>query len=97
MGDAKLARLYGGVLGLPITFLIDRQGRIAARFKGEANLDAMERTFRRLLNSRLPRIVPQSRPAVNPSFHQVCWQIRFRDERGTVMLSSTHASMHTRR
>jgi len=52
MGDANLARLYGGIMGLPVTFLIDRQGRIAARFKGEANLDTMERTLRRLLDSR---------------------------------------------
>jgi cytochrome c biogenesis protein CcmG/thiol:disulfide interchange protein DsbE len=52
MGDAKLARLYGGILGLPVSFLLDRQGRIAARFKGETDLDAMERTLRRLLNAR---------------------------------------------
>lgn len=52
MGDAKLARLYGGILGLPVTLLIDRQGRIAARFKGEADLDTVERTLRRLLNAR---------------------------------------------
>jgi cytochrome c biogenesis protein CcmG/thiol:disulfide interchange protein DsbE len=52
MGDAELARLYDGILGLPVTFLIDRQGKIAARFKGEANLGTMERTLRRLLNSR---------------------------------------------
>ena len=52
MGDAKLARLYGGILGLPITFLIDRHGRVAARFKGETDLDSMERTLRRILDSR---------------------------------------------
>jgi cytochrome c biogenesis protein CcmG/thiol:disulfide interchange protein DsbE len=52
MGDADLARLYGEILGLPVTFLIDRRGRIAARFKGEADLDAMDRALRRLLNSR---------------------------------------------
>jgi cytochrome c biogenesis protein CcmG/thiol:disulfide interchange protein DsbE len=52
MGDAKLARLYGGILGLPVTFLIDRQGRIATRFKGQSDLDAMDRTLRRLLDSR---------------------------------------------
>jgi cytochrome c biogenesis protein CcmG/thiol:disulfide interchange protein DsbE len=50
MGDDKLARLYGGILGLPITFLIDRQGRIAAKFKGETNLDTMEQSVRRLLD-----------------------------------------------
>ena len=52
MGDAQLGRLYGGVMGLPVTFLIDRQGRIAARFKGETNLATLERTLRRLLNTR---------------------------------------------
>jgi peroxiredoxin len=51
MGDEKLARAYGGILGLPVTFLIDRHGRIAARFKGETDLAVMERTLRRLLNA----------------------------------------------
>ena len=49
MGDAELGERYGGVLGLPITFLLDRQGRIAAEFKGEADLNAMEDTINRLL------------------------------------------------
>ena len=35
MGDVKLGDLYGGVLGLPITFLIDRHGVIRAEFQGE--------------------------------------------------------------
>jgi len=51
MGDAQLGRLYGGVLGLPVTFLIDRQGNIAAVYKGQANLNAMERDIRRLLSA----------------------------------------------
>jgi cytochrome c biogenesis protein CcmG, thiol:disulfide interchange protein DsbE len=51
MGDAQLGRLYGGVLGLPVTFLIDRQGNIAAVYKGQANLNAMEREIRRLLST----------------------------------------------
>src|SRR6185437_13399237 len=50
MGDVQLGRLYGGVLGLPITFLIDRQGNIAAVYKGQTNLPAMERKIRRLLS-----------------------------------------------
>jgi thiol-disulfide isomerase/thioredoxin len=49
MGDVKLAELYGGVLGLPVTFLIDRQGVVAARFHGETDLDAMERRIGKLL------------------------------------------------
>jgi cytochrome c biogenesis protein CcmG, thiol:disulfide interchange protein DsbE len=42
MGDAKLGEKYGGVLGLPVTFLIDRDGKIAEQFKGENDLSAME-------------------------------------------------------
>jgi cytochrome c biogenesis protein CcmG, thiol:disulfide interchange protein DsbE len=49
MGDEKLGLAYGGVLGLPVTYLIDRQGIIRARYQGETNLDAMETAIRRLL------------------------------------------------
>jgi len=52
MGDADLARNYGGILGLPVTFLIDRKGRIAAKFRGETDLGAMERSVKRLLSAR---------------------------------------------
>ena len=37
MGDVKLGNLYGGVLGLPVTYLIDRHGIIQAEFQGEAD------------------------------------------------------------
>jgi thiol-disulfide isomerase/thioredoxin len=49
MGDEKLGMLYGGVLGLPVTYLIDREGVVRARFKGETNLDRMERAIQSLL------------------------------------------------
>jgi thiol-disulfide isomerase/thioredoxin len=49
MGDARLGDAYGGVLGLPVTYLIDRDGRIAARFKGETDLSEMESQVKRLL------------------------------------------------
>lgn len=51
IGDEKLGLAYGGVLGLPVTYLIDRQGIIRARFQGESHLDAMETAFRKLLRS----------------------------------------------
>jgi len=51
MGDVELGRMYGGVLGLPVTFLIDRQGNIAAVYKGQTSLPAMEREIRRLLSA----------------------------------------------
>ena len=49
MGDEKLGLLYGGVLGLPVTYLIDREGVVRARFKGESNLGTMERAVQSLL------------------------------------------------
>jgi cytochrome c biogenesis protein CcmG, thiol:disulfide interchange protein DsbE len=51
MGDVELGRMYGGVLGLPVTFLIDRQGNIAAVYNGQTSLPAMEREIRRLLSA----------------------------------------------
>lgn len=52
MGDAKLGELYGGVLGLPVTFLIDRTGIIRARFEGETDLRAIETRLCALLHSQ---------------------------------------------
>jgi peroxiredoxin len=42
MGDARLGKQYGGVLGLPTTFLVSREGAVLAEFKGQADLKAME-------------------------------------------------------
>jgi peroxiredoxin len=41
MGDAKLGESFGGVYGLPQSFLIDAQGRIVFRNVGELNLEAL--------------------------------------------------------
>ena len=49
MGDPKLGEKYGGVLGLPITFLIDRDGTIVAQFKGATDLGALEGQVKRLV------------------------------------------------
>ena len=49
MGDAKLGERYGGVLGLPLTFLIDRHGVVRAEFQGEAKLNAIETEMKALL------------------------------------------------
>ncbi len=49
MGDDKLGLHYGGVLGLPVTFLIDRKGIIRARYQGGTGLDDMERALQRAL------------------------------------------------
>lgn len=52
MGDAKLGEQFGGVLGLPLSFLIDAQGRIVSRYQGESDLARMEATLKELLPRR---------------------------------------------
>ncbi|MGP8260597.1 MAG: redoxin domain-containing protein [Acidobacteriaceae bacterium] len=52
MGDVKLGDLYGGILGLPVTYLIDRHGMIRAEFQGETDLSKIERQLQFLLPSR---------------------------------------------
>jgi len=42
MGDAKLGMRYGGILGLPKTFLIGRDGKVLAQYQGETDLKAMQ-------------------------------------------------------
>jgi len=42
MGDATLGEHFGGVLGLPLSYLIDANGRVVARFQGEARLPTLE-------------------------------------------------------
>jgi cytochrome c biogenesis protein CcmG/thiol:disulfide interchange protein DsbE len=49
MGDEKLGQLYGGVLGLPLTFLIDSHGKVQAQYQGEADLNSIEEQFKTLL------------------------------------------------
>jgi peroxiredoxin len=52
MGDDKLGEAYGGVDGLPITFLIDRQGKIRAEFKGETDINRILGQLKPLLAQR---------------------------------------------
>lgn len=52
MGDARFAEKFGGVLGLPLTYLIDAQGRVVARYQGEADLAKMDAKVKELLGAR---------------------------------------------
>ena len=49
LGDEKVAERWGGVLGLPVAFVVDRAGRRRARREGEHDLSALERDVVRLL------------------------------------------------
>jgi peroxiredoxin len=51
MGNAKTGELYGGVLGLPIAFLIGRDGRIRAKHIGATNISVFEEEIVNLLRS----------------------------------------------
>lgn len=50
MGGAKMGELYGGVLGLPIAFLIGRDGRIYAKHIGATDLSVFKREIHELLS-----------------------------------------------
>ena len=52
MGDAALGERYGGVLGLPLTYLIDRDGTVRAQFQGETDANTIEKQLRPMLNQR---------------------------------------------
>jgi thiol-disulfide isomerase/thioredoxin len=49
LGDAALAERYGGVLGLPVKILVDRDGRVAARHTGPVDAAVLEREITALL------------------------------------------------
>jgi peroxiredoxin len=49
IGDATLAEQYGGVLGLPVSFLIGRDGRIYAKYAGKTDISLIERELKSLL------------------------------------------------
>jgi cytochrome c biogenesis protein CcmG, thiol:disulfide interchange protein DsbE len=49
MGDAKTGETYGGVLGLPIVFLLDRDGRIVDRHMGSTKAETFDQEIGALL------------------------------------------------
>ncbi|MGA7295151.1 MAG: TlpA disulfide reductase family protein [Terriglobales bacterium] len=52
MGDAKTGELYGGILGLPIAFLIGRDGRIIKKHIGATNISILETEITDLLHEQ---------------------------------------------
>lgn len=49
MGSTQLAQSYGGILGLPVTFLIDRDGKIAANYRGQTETSVIQQRLEALL------------------------------------------------
>ena len=52
MGDPQLAERFGGVLGLPLSYLIDSNGRVVARYQGDLDLKRLESQIKSLLPHR---------------------------------------------
>lgn len=50
LGSASLAERFGGILGLPVAFLIDRNGRIRAKHAGPTSPAAFEKEILDLLH-----------------------------------------------
>jgi len=51
MGNAKIGELYGGILGLPVAFVIGRDGRIDEKHIGATDTAVFEKEIVRLLQS----------------------------------------------
>lgn len=51
MGNAKLGERYGGILGLPVAYMIDREGRITSRHIGATDAAVFEKEIVSLLQA----------------------------------------------
>lgn len=49
LGNADVGRAYGGVLGLPIMFLIDRNGRIRKKMVGATSASTIQQNIENLI------------------------------------------------
>jgi peroxiredoxin len=52
VGNEKVAEAYGGVFGLPVTFLIGRDGRVAAKYVGEVQMSTLRDAVEAQLQAR---------------------------------------------
>ena len=52
MGTTQLAESYGGILGLPVTFLIGRDGHIAAKYVGLTETATIQQKVESLLQQK---------------------------------------------
>jgi peroxiredoxin len=54
MGNARIGELYGGVLGLPIAFVVGRDGRVYSKHIGATDIAIFERELVSLLQNQKP-------------------------------------------
>ena len=65
MGNAKIGELHGGVLGLPIAFVMGRDGRIYSKHIGATEISLLERA----IEARLQVEQPSSGKSTNHDTH----------------------------
>ncbi|MBI2815919.1 MAG: TlpA family protein disulfide reductase [Acidobacteria bacterium] len=51
MGDESTAELFGGILGLPTTFIVDRDGKYYSMHRGLVNREALEEELQTVLGT----------------------------------------------
>ncbi len=49
MSNPKLEKMFGGILGLPTSFLVDKDGKVVRRFLGYVPKEVLEENIKRLL------------------------------------------------
>ena len=59
MGEGRVSELYGGILGLPTTFIIGRDGRIYSKHIGATDVSVFEEEIKALLASDAGKEVAQ--------------------------------------
>jgi cytochrome c biogenesis protein CcmG, thiol:disulfide interchange protein DsbE len=52
VGTEQVAEAYGGVYGLPVTFLLDRDGRVVAKYTGAVEMATVEQQVQSLLQAK---------------------------------------------
>jgi thiol-disulfide isomerase/thioredoxin len=50
IGDGEVARGFGGVIGVPATFLVNRKGEVVRRYDGFASEDELREEIEKILN-----------------------------------------------
>jgi peroxiredoxin len=55
MGTAKTGQIYGGILGLPVIYLIDREGYIRARHIGATDMQVFDKEISNLLTEPISK------------------------------------------
>jgi thiol-disulfide isomerase/thioredoxin len=63
MGNSQLAALYGGIFGLPTSFLIGRDGRIYSEHSGTTGPEVFQDEIQQLLAAKPGQEVPGFSPA----------------------------------